>query len=144
MALSEVPSWHHRTITAGDTGPDVVIVQRKTGATPTGVYDPWTEQRIVGLQMRLKLRTTGEVDEATAVALGETSVAGMVPEWFFRELRSGDHGSDVEALRGLLGEPDGTGFDAALEQAVRRWQSAHRIRPDGTVTEGMAIALGDV
>lgn len=139
-----IPSWFTRDIIAGDAGRDVDLVQRKLGATATGVLDEPTQARVRGLQRKAGLAVTGYVDAETAVALGERATVGRLPIWHTRPLSFGCEGGDVTALRRLLGLSDETHhFDHQTEAAVRRFQSGHGIRPSGLVDESTAILLGE-
>jgi peptidoglycan hydrolase-like protein with peptidoglycan-binding domain len=137
-------SWYSRILTVGMVGADVELVQRKLRAsTLSGVYDAETASRVRGVQFADKLPVTGIVDSTTANAIGESIRLGMIPDWFHRDMVTGDTGDDVTRLRALLGLPDGDRFEVALEAAVRRFQSAHHLPLTGQVHEKDAVALGD-
>jgi peptidoglycan hydrolase-like protein with peptidoglycan-binding domain len=138
-----MPSWFRRELAFGAIGPDVIVVQRKLKMIATGVYDRDTEARVRAVQMEYHLVPTGRVDEATAQRIGEVERHGLVPDWFTRTLALGDEGEDVEQLRYLLGLPRAGIFDSVLEDRVRQFQSQHRIHPDGTVSEQVAILIGE-
>ena len=44
--MTGAPSWYHRPLGPGDTGPDVVVLQRLIGSTPDGSYGPVTTSRV--------------------------------------------------------------------------------------------------
>jgi len=128
----------------GDSGGDVRLVQRKLHAGTSGTYDRATEARVRGFQRHRGLLVTGVVDASTADALGESIRQGMIPDWYFRDLAPGDQGIDVARVRELLGLTDGhVVFDAHLEVALRRFQSAHGLYPTGVISEQDAIVIGD-
>lgn len=124
------PSWFHRDIYPGDTGADVLSVQRLVGASKTGEMDEDTTALVRGVQRATESQITGVVDHATALAIGELSTFGLVPEWF----AAGDWSQLPRLLRCR---------DWDVENAVRRFQSHHHIYPTGVVDEATAIALGD-
>lgn len=138
-----MPSWFRRDLAFGAIGPDVIVVQRKLKMVATGVYDRETEARVRAVQMEHHLTPSGSVDAVTAEHIGEVERHGLVPDWFTRTLALGAEGDDVEQLRYLLGLPRAGAFDVVVEDHVRRFQSQHRIHPDGIVTEAVAILLGE-
>ena len=44
--MTAVPSWYRRPLGPGDSGPDVVVLQRLIGSTPDGSYGPVTTARV--------------------------------------------------------------------------------------------------
>ena len=137
-------SWYSRILTIGCVGADVELVQRKLHVTSlSGVFDAETASRVRGIQFADKLPVTGVVDSTTANAIGESIRLGMIPDWFNGDMGVGATGTAVTRLRTLLGLPDGDRFDAPVEAAVRRFQSAHHLPLTGRMSEQDAIALGD-
>lgn len=135
------PGWYRRPLVRGDYGPDVEVLQRRLGLDDTGVLDERTIVYIRGLQRIRNLPVTGEVDDATAVAIGESARAGLPPLWFTRPLSLGDAGADVFALRMVLDIPASWEFDEETEAAIRRLQSKNRLTPDGVLTEQLSLLL---
>lgn len=133
-------SWFSRDLEVGDSGPDVEVVQRRLGATVTGLFDAETVSYVRGLQRLKGLPVTGEVDERTADAIGEPARVGLLPTWYHRPLKRGDSGEDVAALARYLGE-NGPSYGPDLELAVRRFQSQHMIHPTGLFDEETAHKL---
>jgi len=137
-------SWYSRILTIGCVGADVELVQRKLRSTSlSGVFDAETASRVRGIQFADKLPVTGVVDSTTADAIGESIRLGMIPDWFNGNMGSGATGAAVTRLRTLLGLPDGDRFDAPVEAAVRRFQSAHHLPLTGKVCPQDAIVIGD-
>ena len=137
-------SWFHRILTVGCVGDDVLLVQRKLRASNTsGVYDAETASRVRGVQFAEKLPVNGMVDCVTADRIGENIRAGIIPDWYGRELGLWSEGDDVQTLRTMLGFKDFGRFDRIVESAVRRFQSAHRLPLTGRVTEADARVIGD-
>ena len=122
------PAWFHRELYPGDSGPDVLAVQRLCGAMKTGVMDEDTLARVRGLQGTLQREITGVVDHALAVQMGNVATYGLLPAWFTAQ--------DWSSLPARLG-------GSADENAIRRFQSHHHIPPTGLIDETTAIALGD-
>jgi murein L,D-transpeptidase YcbB/YkuD len=140
------PMWFKRTITEGMTGDDVSVVRRKLGLTE-GPYDRTTMIRVIGLASKSNVKSSGEVSPAVAELLGESEAnkAGLAPAWFERDLWPEDEpsGEDVRQLRGRLALDVGrSDFTQEVEYAVRRFQSSHRLDPNGIVDEQLAKLLG--
>jgi peptidoglycan hydrolase-like protein with peptidoglycan-binding domain len=127
-----MPRWFHRTLYSGDQGSDVALVQRKLGASITKTMDDSTVALVRGFQRQRSLPITGVVDHPTAVELGESATYGLVPQWYQPTL-------DEVGLRDALHI---RGF-VSLDDAIRRFQSAHGHYPDGLMTEALAIEIGD-
>lgn len=124
------PAWWWRVLTVGDTGADVSALQRMLLAPVTGVVDEDTRARVRGVQRVNGLPLSGDCDVDTANAIGELSTFGLPPAWW------PDLVDEVLPVK-LRCRPDG------LPDAVRRFQSTHRIPPTGVVDERTAIAMGD-
>ena len=122
------PTWYRRPLKAGDRGNDVLIVQRLLGLPLSGVLDEPTRIIVRGLQRQLRLPATGDVEELTAVALGEQEGFGLLPEWWTGDVGPGDPQWDY-ALE-LIGAEDVDG--------LRRFQGNHRLPPTGVVDEETA------
>jgi soluble lytic murein transglycosylase-like protein len=117
-----------------------------------GVSGPMTRSALIRFQRKHHIRATGKVGHATRCKLGAlgTPLLGQ------RELRRGRVGWDVASLEFKLrkyglaaGRIDGR-FDAATAAALRRFQRAHGIDPDGiaggrtfrALARGRAAAAG--
>lgn len=138
------PAWFHRVLDEGDTGDDVLIVQRKLGVPLTGVMDTTTMARVRGFQRTHGLEETGTMTKKTADKVGDKASKGTTPDWYTRKLSEGDVGQDVSALRIALGQPNlPVHYDNALADAVRRFQSSVGIKPNGTFDKATAVALAD-
>lgn len=137
------PLWFRRVIKIGDEGADVRVVRRKLGLFPDGPFDRACIERIKFMAKDSKVEV---VDEAVATMLGESEAnkAGLTPEWFTRPLELHSIGEDVRALRRVLGVWDDNRFEVDCEAAVRRFQSANGLDPDGKVDEALARKLGDL
>ena len=137
-----IPAWFVRELVEGDTGDDVLIVQRKLGVPMTGVMDLTTQSRIRGFQKQHGLQETGTMNDETAGQVGDKASKDLPPEWYTRPLSDGDSGKDVAALRIALGQPNLPDyFDKALGDAVRRFQSSVGLKPTGKVTKSTAVAI---
>lgn len=138
------PVWWYRVTDFGDTGDDVLIVQRKLGVPMTGVMDTNTTARVRGFQKQHGLEETGTMTKKTAKKVGDKASKGTTPDWWRRPLFTGDNGPDVAALRIALKQPNLPAyFDTALSDAVRRFQAGVGIKPTGEVDRATAVALGD-
>ena len=138
------PRWWYRDITLGDEGDDVLIVQRKVDAPMSGQFDGETAARVRGVQKKKGLKETGEVDQATAEALGPKPAEGQLPDWFEEDCGPGCACPAVAEVRILLRQPNlPTYFDKDLENAVRRYQSANGLEVSGVVDGATATHLAD-
>jgi len=133
-----MPSWFRREILPGDTGGDVNTARRLL-LLPPGPWDEEARHRLRGRTGASGWVLTAELAEM----LGETEAAGLPPTWWQRELSPGMAGDDVASLRERLGLDPGDVYDRELEDAVRRWQSAHELPLTGCVDESLAILLGE-
>lgn len=125
-----LPLWWSRPLKAGDSGPDVEVVQRKLGMVVTGVYDDTTASAVRGAQRQVGLEPTGVVYPSTAEALGPQAGDGLVPDWYKGEpLLPG-----TQHWRLVMGDRD--------EAWLRRFQGNHGLPPDGVITERVAVLLG--
>lgn len=143
--FTDTPSWFRRTVRYGDSGPDVETIRRKLGLVPRGRYDETCMELVRGLARKRKIHSEGEVDEGVARELGESSTAGLTPEWWRRELQLWFEGEDVRTARKLLGVPNGgeNRYDPDAESAVRRFQSSHGLLITGLLDEKTAQVLGE-
>lgn len=124
------PTWFTRTLSLGDSGPDVVAVQRKLGLEQTGVFDTTLEVAVRGAQRVLGYEPTGYVDVALALVLGPAADAHLPPQWWTgAALYPGTPEWNL-----VLGDRD--------EAWLRRLQGQHGITPTGVVDEETARILG--
>lgn len=138
-----IPLWFKRDIHLGDIGPDVRIVRRKLGFVDQGPYDRSVSRMVMGLAKKKNVETSGEVNADVAQAIGPAADETLTPEWYERDLEMWCHeGDDVRQLNSILGCPRDNRFTPETEQAVRRFQSAHDIFPDGRVTADLAKLIG--
>lgn len=128
-----MPAWFTRELHFGDTGDDVLIVQRKVDAPLTGIYDEDTYARVRGVQRSNGMDELGYMDQATADVLGEKATAGLMPDWHGTPE---EDGRVREILRLSNIEP--------LEDGIRRFQSAHGLPLTGAVDDPTATALADL
>lgn len=142
------PIWYRRVITEGMTGDDVSVVRRKLGLTD-GPYDKTTMTRLAGMSRKQSTKFDGRVSPAVAEMLGESeaNLAGLVPAWYKRELGPKDmfsaSGEDVRQLRGRLALDIGDDrYTPEVEDAIRRFQSHHKLTPNGVMDEDLARLLG--
>lgn len=131
-----LPNWFVRPLTVGDRGSDVVVVQRKLCVRPDGEYTAGLAAVVRGYQHAMHLPVTGDVDDETAVQLGEEAGHDLLPEWFKGgALSPGDQGWDV--VVDLLSVPASEARDA-----LKRFQGNSGLPPTGVVDEWTARKLG--
>lgn len=124
--------WFYRDLYEGDSGADVGVVAVKLGSADHSMTAELTA-RVRGAQRHQGLPVTGIVDRATAEALGESAAYGLVPRWFQDSL------IDETGLRLALH----ISSYADLQDAIRRFQSAHHRYPTGDMDESLAVEIGE-
>lgn len=124
--------WYYRDLYPDDWGNDVSVVAVKLGSTERSMT-PDLIARVRGAQRAHHLPVTGVVDRTTADALGESATYGLTPLWFQDSL------VDETGLRRALH----IGPRVDLNDAVRRFQSAHGHYPTGEMTQSLALEIGD-
>lgn len=137
-----------RPLILGDEGEDVWVLQNRLvaanrrlalilGRPADGVYDTRTARLVRAFQRDSQvswpdMRVTGQAFLDTLLAIWDRTIIGGRP------LRPGDRGLDVlavqELLRGMGYEltMDGS-FDAAMGEAVARWQESHGLAATGVL-----------
>ncbi|MGL4178291.1 MAG: peptidoglycan-binding domain-containing protein [Dermatophilaceae bacterium] len=134
--------WWHRDLAEGEKADaDVRTVRTKLGLVAEGDYDHETTVRVRGLQRKHNMEVTGVVDKKTAAKVGERADAGLVPEWYTRELREGDAGFDVECLARALKRYGGTYVDSTILDDIRKLQAANGLTPTGVVDRETAVLI---
>lgn len=141
-----LPPVQRPTLKEGDTGEGVIILQDKLknkgyfSGSITGSFGPETTSAVKTFQRDNGLPVTGIVDTSTWDALYriETEQPG-IPPGERPTLRLGDSGPYVELLQNELstlmyyrGKITGK-FDSATEVAVKAFQDANKLTPDGVV-----------
>lgn len=126
------PQWWHRDVFSDDSGPDVVVVQRKLGTQSTGHMNAESVARVRGFQRANGLPVTGVIDLDTAKALGESATYGLAPVWLGPPI-------DYDGLRKALHLSPWEDLPAA----IRRFQSAHNHYPTGELSDQLALEIGD-
>jgi hypothetical protein len=91
--------WSDPLTTAG-----LRVVQRKLGLAQTGEWDRLTLLAVRGFQRAHHMEPSGEIDEQTAVALGETYYGGQDLTLLPLEVVLERFGLDVDGLRRLQGQ----------------------------------------
>ncbi len=148
------------TLRQGMTGENVKLVQQKLGQKMDGVFGPGTKGAVVAFQVQHHLTPDGVVGPATWNALlGTSSPAAAAPAANSVQLhptsnapattlRQGAKGASVQLLQALLktaGAPSLTvdsNFGPATLAAVKAFQQAHGLKPDGVVGPATWKALG--
>lgn len=134
------PRWFSRDISLGDKGKDVDALRRllKLGVGEADDNMFFCLEVVVGHPVRV-------VTSKEAETIGPSIEDGLMPDWYVRRLDLGDVGFDVEALNGLLGvRTDRFVFTESTSEAIRRWQSANALEPDGLFSESLAFRLGNI
>ena len=124
-------SWWWRPIGKDTEGGDRLVLCGRLGV-PAAVSWDMVADRIGTLQHQHGLPTTGVVDEATSLAVGEPSGGLPVPDWWDGvPLSDGDAGFGVRMLQQLLGVEEDAVFGTSTEAAVRRLQGQYGIPVTG-------------
>ena len=120
---------HPRILRIGDTGPDVVRLQRALGVAPDGIFGRHTLHAVLLFQRGHHLLADGQVGQHTRAALqGATGAAGEVV------IRVHDRGPAVAALQRALGVTADGEFGPITLHAVKALPGSPRIaggRPGG-------------
>jgi len=129
---------HLRILRVGDSGPDVVRLQRALGITADGIFGRQTLAAVKAYQRAHGLLVDGEVGPQTrgALAAEHRGRTGDVV------LRLHDLGPAVAALQRALGIPADGQFGPQTLRAVKRFQRAHGLLVDGEVGVQTRSALG--
>jgi cell wall-associated NlpC family hydrolase len=128
-----------RILRKGDTGPDVVRLQRLLGISADGIFGPLTDRAVRRFQHEHQLLVDGEVGPHTKRALlhGErTEQASSLI------LRLWDRGSSVVALQRALGIQADGDFGPKTKTAVKRYQARHGLLVDGEAGPQTLGSLG--
>ncbi len=124
--MSDAPRWFGNPLSPHG----VRVVQRKLLLTVTGIADGTFRLAVSGWQAARGLPRTGEVDEVTAVSLGESEEYVLPPEWWTRNL-----GEDPAAVGRYLDQV-GRGHNWLL-----RLQGTNGIEPTGLIDVRSAWVL---
>ncbi len=128
---------HPRILRIGDTGPDVVRLQRDLGISADGIFGPQTLAAVKAFQRAHALLVDGQVGPHTWGALhgvATVSSAEIV-------IRLHDVGPAVAALQRALGIPADGDFGPQTLHAVKHFQASHRLLVDGQVGPHTRAAL---
>jgi len=126
-----------RILRRGDTGPDVVRLQRTLGVAADGVFGPHTLAAVKRFQRTHGLLVDGEVGPHTRAAMAHetTGTAGEIV------IRLHDRGPAVAALQRALGIVADGDFGRQTLHAVRQFQARHGLLVDGQVGPHTRAAL---
>jgi peptidoglycan DL-endopeptidase CwlO len=129
---------HLRILRLGDTGPDVVRLQRSLGITADGIFGRQTLGAVKAYQRAHRLLVDGEVGPQTRAAL----VAENRGRTGDVVLRLHDLGPAVAALQRALHITADGQFGPQTLRAVKRFQRSRGLLVDGEVGVHTRAALG--
>lgn len=118
MITMTLPKWYSDPLSPHG----VRVVQRKLLLTVTGVQDISFRMALTGWQAKRGLLRTGEVDAATAEALGESEDYATPPDWYTTNL-----GEDPAAVSRFLQH------HSKSRDWLLRLQGTNGIRPTGLI-----------
>lgn len=148
------------TISKGDTGPDVKLLQRSLNVVPTtdpgyGTFGPATDSAVRSFQRSNGLDADGVVGPLTWARIlsgvnGGSGGSGSAPSSSRPTLSRGSTGPEVAKLQAFLNRvfPSysrlavDSAFGAGTEAVVREFQSRSGLVPDGVVGPVTWSALG--
>ena len=132
QARSGVRWASERILSRGDTGPDVVRLQRLLGIPADGIFGPQTDRAVRSFQRAHHLLVDGEVGPKTRAALARNT-GGDHATRGDGILRLHDRGTAVQRLQRRLGIPADGIFGPQTLRAVKRFQAVHHLLVDGQV-----------
>jgi cell wall-associated NlpC family hydrolase len=128
---------HPRILRLGDTGPDVVRLQRALGVSPDGIFGRQTLHAVLRFQHSHGLLADGEVGPHTQAAMrsaGRSAGADII-------IRLHDRGPAVAVLQRALGVTADGDFGPITLHAVKAFQARHGLLVDGQVGPHTRAAL---
>lgn len=135
---------------ASSTRGDVRGLQRKVGVAADGVFGPATERAVKRWQRRHGLVADGIVGPQTRSAMGLGSGPVLKRKRSGSRARRGSagrahrshRGGGVRSLQRRIGVPADGAFGPGTEAALKRWQAAHGLVPDGVAGPRTRAKLG--
>jgi peptidoglycan DL-endopeptidase CwlO len=128
---------HPRILRIGDSGPDVVQLQRALGVSADGVFGRRTLHAVELFQRRHGLLVDGQVGPRTRAAMHSEN-RGSGGEIV---IRLHDRGPAVAALQRALGITADRDFGPQTLHAVKHFQALHGLLVDGQVGDHTRAAL---
>jgi peptidoglycan DL-endopeptidase CwlO len=128
-----------RILRVGDTGPDVVKLQRRLGVAADGIFGRHTLHAVKLFQGSHGLLVDGQVGPRTRAALAAAGRGTTVGSEIV--IRLHDRGPAVAALQRALGITADGDFGPHTLRAVKHFQARHGLLVDGQVGDHTRAAL---
>jgi peptidoglycan hydrolase-like protein with peptidoglycan-binding domain len=137
------PAMADGELVVGEHGAAITHVQQQLGLNADGVYGTSTLQAVEAFQRRHGLTVDGRVGPTTRAALANPSAYHPAKKHAPKAKAAAVHGAGgVKSMQQALGVSIDGDFGKGTAHALREFQKAHGLKPDGVVGPATWKALG--